>query len=643
MCGIVGVISPTPIEPRVIATMRDTLAHRGPDHAGLWTSPDGRVSLAHRRLSIVDLTPEANQPFVAADKQLILTFGGEIYNFRRLREELIALGAHFRTHSDTEVLLEAYRHWGDGCVQRFSGMFAFAIWDAAARRLYCARDRAGEKPFYYGMADGCFLFASEAKALLRWPSLRRRINYPALLDYLTLGYVPDPKCIWDGLQKLAPGCAISVVLGADGTSETVGPRPYWDMVFVPDETVADWGPRIRETLQTAAQEMIHADVPVGAFLSGGVDSSSVTAALSLSGHTVRTFTIGFPENDFDERPWAGRIARLYGTTHTERTLTPDDIDPVFDRLLWQYDEPFNDYSYLPTYYVCREARRVITVALTGDGGDELFAGYTKYRRLALRQAVAKFAPAPVTALIASAAGGLGPIARPVSRALLPYAADPAAMLCAMLNTGIPLPLVRAASRGELAEALKHYDPMETVLEHLKNAPPHEVGFINSMRYLDLKLTLAGDILVKVDRASMAVSLEARPVYLHRDMLSLAASVPPRLLATRRHAKKLLKSALTAWLPRDMLHRRKMGFAMPLGPWLSTGRSRPFREAPAHSLLSDWLDETQIVTRTESMTSGTMGMASVVHSLTFLKHWIARWLGPQPAIEPEPEQRTAVVS
>lgn len=641
MCGIVGVMSAAPIEPHVIVAMRDTLAHRGPDHAGLWSSPDGRVSLAHRRLSIVDLTPEANQPYVAADEQLVLTFGGEIYNFRRLREELIALGARFRTRSDTEVLLEAYRHWGDRCVERFSGMFAFAIWDAAARRLYCARDRAGEKPFYYGIAGGCFMFASEAKALLRWPGVHRRISYPALVDYLTLGYVPDPKCIWDGLQKLPPGCAMSVAVGADGTPEIVGPYPYWDMVFDPDETVADWRPRIRETLQAAAREMIHADVPVGAFLSGGVDSSSVTAALSLSGHTVRTFTIGFPESDFDERTWARRIARRYETVHTERTVTPEDIDPVFDRLLWHYDEPFNDYSYLPTYYVCREARRVITVALTGDGGDELFAGYSKYRRLALRQAVAKFAPAPVTALIASAAGGLGPIAGPVSRALLPYAADPATMLCGMLNTGLPLPLLRAASRGELAGALKHYDPMETVLAHLKNAPPREVGFVNSMRYLDLKLTLAGDILVKVDRASMAVSLEARPVYLHRDMLSLAASVPPRLLATRRHAKKLLKSALTVWLPRDVLHRRKMGFAMPLGPWLTTGRPRPFREAPTHSPLSEWLDETQIVGTAESMTAGATGTASVVHSLAFLKHWMTRWLDRPPALAPE--QSTAGVS
>ncbi|HEX8969368.1 MAG TPA: asparagine synthase (glutamine-hydrolyzing), partial [Chloroflexota bacterium] len=344
MCGIVGVVSTAPVDSVVVDRMRDRMLHRGPDHGATWRSGDGRVCFGHRRLAIVDLSPEANQPFISHDGRFVTTYNGEIYNFKTLRQELQAAGAHFTTRSDTEVLVEAFRHWGKECLERLSGQFAFAIWDRTENRLFCARDRAGEKPFYYTLVNGAFIFASELKALVEWPGFRRVTNYPALIDYLSLGFIADPKSIWDGVFKLPPASSMMVTFGVDGAPIVQEPRPYWDVEFDPDYSVSDWGSAIRETLQAASREMAFADVPVGAFLSGGVDSSSVVAALTQGGHDVRSFTIGFDEHGYDERGWARGVAEQYGVAHTERVVQVDDIAPVFDRLVWHYDEPFNDYS-----------------------------------------------------------------------------------------------------------------------------------------------------------------------------------------------------------------------------------------------------------------------------------------------------------
>jgi asparagine synthase (glutamine-hydrolysing) len=328
MCGIVGAVSASRVDASLVERMRDRLVHRGPDAAGLWSSPDGRVVLGHRRLAIVDLSPEANQPFLSADGSCAVTLNGEIYNFRALRRELEREGARFRTSSDTEVLLESYRHWGEACLERLSGMYAFAIWDGSRDRLFCARDRAGEKPFYYAVTDGSFVFASELKSLLLWPGFRRQLDQSALADYLTFGFVPDPKSIWEGAKKLPPGHSLAVQLHTDGPRVT-DPEAYWDFTFEPDETVGDWGPAIRGALEEAADEMAFADVPVGMFLSGGIDSSSVTAALARTGHDVRSFTIGFDEEGYDERPFAREVAALYEAPHTERVVRADDVEPVF--------------------------------------------------------------------------------------------------------------------------------------------------------------------------------------------------------------------------------------------------------------------------------------------------------------------------
>lgn len=625
MCGIVGAVSSAPVDAKIIETMRDCLAHRGPDHAGIWLSDEGRIGLGHRRLAILDLTPEANQPFVSADGRLAVTFNGEIYNHATLREELVALGAAFCTRSDTEVLVEAYRCWGEQCLSRLSGMFAFAMWDCAARRLFCARDRAGEKPFHYGVIGNSFVFASELKALVLYPGFRREIHYPALIDYLSFGFVADPKSIWEGCYKLPAGHWMTVDLDSHGAPMVGKPIAYWDMEFDPDHSVEDWSVKILDTLQSAGKEMAFADVPVGTFLSGGVDSSSVTAALAKAGCAVNSFTVGFEEEDYDERPWARQVAQRYQTHHVERVVRADDVAPVLRKLVWHYDEPFNDYSYLPTFYVCREARKFITVALSGDGGDELFAGYRKYQRLRMREDVQRFMPQPIRATVAAGANTLLAETDPLRRKLGAHGIDAPRLLLEMLTTGFPIHTLRTMGRGALAGALQHYTPMDALVPLLRQAPPERVGLVNAMRYLDLKLTLAGDMLVKVDRASMAVSLEVRPVYLHQDMLALAGRIPPERLVDRHQSKKLLKSALMAWLPEPLLYRRKQGLAMPLGKWLNSDLRKLVAQNHQPSPVDDLLDSTLLEKMVEIHSAGKDDFASRIHSLFFLKEWFAEWV------------------
>lgn len=606
----------------MLVQMRDQVFHRGPDHGGCWISDDGLVGLAHRRLAIVDLSPEANQPFVSHDGRFVVTFNGEIYNFRSIRRELANRGVEMRTQSDTEVLVEAYRCWGEACLDQLAGMFAFAIWDTKERRLFCARDRAGEKPFYYTHAGGTFLFASELKAVACCPEFRRSLNYTAVLDYLTFGYVPDPESIWERCYKLPPGHSLTVNVGRDGMPSVGSPSQYWDMEFEPDVNERAWPERILNALQGACREMAFADVPVGAFLSGGVDSSSVTAGLSKAGCDVESFTVGFEDQEYDERPWARLIATQYATRHNERVVNAIDMAAVFEQMLWHYDEPFNDYSYLPTYYLCRAARQRITVALSGDGADELFAGYSKYRRLGLRQTIERVASQSISgALIAGARPLLGRSAW-FQRKVAPYGADVGDVMLDMLTMSFSHAELKAAARGPLAQALRSYSPMDRVAPLLRKAPPGEVGMVNTMRYLDLKMTLAGDMLVKVDRASMAVALEVRPVYLHRNMLDLAGRIPPGLLADGRESKKLLKSALRAWLPDSLLYRPKMGFAMPLAKWLRTDLKH--MAARSGSPADELIDPAFAGRVVESHAAEAPGSTLRMHSLLFLERWLARW-------------------
>jgi asparagine synthase (glutamine-hydrolysing) len=626
MCGIVGVISRSAIEPNIVERMRDRLAHRGPDHAGLQSTDDRRVCLGHRRLSIIDLDPRSHQPMSSHDGRFTVTFNGEIYNYRRLRTHLQREGVQFRTESDTEVLLEAYRYWGADSLDFLSGMFAFAIWDAEAGRLFCARDRAGEKPFYYAVAGGAFLFASEIKALLEWPDFPRRLDYDALIDFLTLGFVADPKSIWRDVRKLPPAHSITIELPKCGGPIASEPQRYWSLPFVSRRG----GPsqeEIRGTLLQAANEMAIADVPLGAFLSGGVDSSTVTAALSLSGHTVRSFTIGFDVAKYDERKWARQVSERYHTRHVERTVQPSDVASVIRRLNWHYDEPFYDYSCFPTYYLCREARRSITVALSGDGADELFAGYRKYQRLARRTELSGLYPAGVARCVASIARRAFGGANNWSKTLTQYGLTAPQLLAETLYVCFPLPLLRAIARGPLAEALRHYDPHRLVEQLLIAAPPGEVGLVNAMRHLDFALTLPGDMLVKIDRASMAVALEVRPLFLHREVMELAAGIPPWQLVNHNAAKLALKAAVRPWLPGALIDRPKQGFAMPLPEWLGGdyGMSTMMRTADASALLSELLNMRRITEFRAAHGEGSGEFTSILHAVFTLDQWCRQWM------------------
>lgn len=625
MCGIVGALAGQPIDATVLERMRDRLAHRGPDHAGLWLSADREVGLGHRRLAVIDLNPEANQPFRSTDERFTLTFNGEIYNFRDLRRELEAEGIAFRTSSDTEVLVEAYRRWGAGCLERLSGMFAFALWDAGRRELFCARDRAGEKPFHYGVYDGTFLFASELKALVEWPSFRREICYPALIDFLTFGCVADPRTIWEGCRKLPPGHWLKVRKQPGGPPEVGAPREYWDFRFHPDLRERDWSDRILDTLTRAAKEMSFADVPVGSFLSGGVDSSSVTAALTKSGSDVTAFTIGFDDQDHDERRWAREVVERYGTPHVERTVRAEDVLSVFRRMVWHFDEPFNDYSYLPTFYLCREARRSITVALSGDGGDEAFAGYAKYRRLAVSGRLDRLMPGVGRPLLAGLARLLPRETGP-AKTLRQHGRPVQEMLTDMMLVGFKPAELREVARGPLRDALRHHGPADTVGPLLRRASPSEVGLIDAMRYVDMKVTLAGGILVKVDRASMAVSLEVRPVYLHRDLLDLAGAIPSGLLADPGHSKEALKSALRAWLPEPLLYRPKQGFALPLARWFrdEPGLAASVWQGVEAGPLAELFDLDRLRRRVRPEHSDRGNTAALLHALLFLRAWLDEW-------------------
>jgi len=624
MCGIAGVVG-AGADPAAVARMRDSLAHRGPDHAGLWRSPGGGAVLGHRRLAIIDLDARSHQPMLSADGRLAITFNGEIYNYRELRKRLEAEGAAFRTDSDTEVLLEAYRLWGEQCVEHLSGMFAFALWDENRASLFCARDRAGEKPFYYACVEGRFAFGSELKALAEWPGFPRRLDYEAVIDFLAFGFVADPKSIWRDARRLAPAHTLTVEL-RDGRVHVRAPRRYWSLAFAPRGSAVR-PEEIREALTHAADEMAVADVPLGTFLSGGVDSSAVTAALSLSGHPVRSFTIGFDDPAYDERVWARQVAERYRTEHLERTVEPSDMVAVLDRLAWHYDEPFNDYSSIPTYYLCREARRSITVALSGDGADELFAGYTKYQRLARRSELAGVLP---TGLARAAAGlsrlALGEKSR-LRRTLGQYGMAAPQMLADMLSHGFPLAVLREVARGPLAEALRHYDPHRLVEGLLAPAPPEKVGLVNAMRHLDFTLTLPGDMLVKVDRASMAVSLEVRAPFLHRSVMELAARIPGHALANRDSSKVALKAAVRPWLPDALIDRRKQGFALPLPEWLA-GDSHvgsAVRGYRTDGPVAELLDMDRVATLARAQARGAGAFTARVYSAYVLDRWFANWM------------------
>lgn len=612
MCGIVGIAAIAPIGDRQwLARGRDSMVHRGPDDAGEWWAGNGCVGLAHRRLSIIDLSPAGHQPMRDATGALTLVFNGEIYNYRDLRSALQSKGHQFRTHSDTEVILAAYREWGTECLVRLNGMFAFALHDSARRQLLLARDRAGEKPLFYMPAQGELRFASELKGLLADPTVARRINPEALDCYLALGYSPGEQCILSGAKKLPPAHGLLFDL-ATGVSRV---WRYWH----PPEAPADGEPcgselvdELELLLEDSVRRQLVADVPVGVLLSGGVDSSLVVAMAVRASQKVKTFTVGFPGfARYDESEHASLIARHFGTEHIE--LHAGHVGPdLMPKLARQYDEPVADSSMIPTFLVSQLVRAHCTVALGGDGGDELFGGYQQYSRLLSLQAAARRIPLALRRPVARMLGARLPtgfrgrnslqsLGHDLSLEVPPIAAffDPAER-GKLLGSAVP-------NRGPFAEAL------------MASRAPSSVDLLQQATRMDFENYMPEDILVKVDRASMLNSLELRAPFLDFRIIDFAfGRVPSSLKAGGTQRKILLKRLAQRVLPPEFDRHRKQGFGIPLHHWLRAG---PWRDFSRDVLVSreSLFDQASVARLLRGQDRG-MGNAERIFALTLFELW-----------------------
>ncbi|MEO7360148.1 MAG: asparagine synthase (glutamine-hydrolyzing) [Gemmatimonadaceae bacterium] len=561
MCGIVGVAARYPFVDRPpLGAMRDCMRHRGPDDQGEWWSPDGRVGLGHRRLSILELSALGHQPMLTSDERLSIVFNGEIYNFAELRETLEVLGHRFRSHSDTEVILEAYRAWGTECVQRLRGMFAFALYDAARQHVVLARDRAGEKPLFYAQSRGQLRFASELKALLADPAMPRVMDAAALDSYLAFGYVPGEQCLVAGVSKLRAG-TLAVF---DLTSGELQTSAYWTLPVPPREEAGDESTlveRLDTLLEASVREQMVADVPVGVLLSGGIDSSLVTAmAARISSKPVRTFTIAFPgHGDFDEGPYAKIVATHFGTEHHQLVAGPANLD-LLPALVQQFDEPIADSSMIPTFLVSQLIRPYCKVALGGDGGDELFGGYTLYDQALQQEGFRNRIPAVLRRPIGAAANHL-PVGFPrriyaQNMALdLPTAVAQSGIQFDRLTRARLCPMLSAAGPASPAELLRRsaFAGVDDVLQRLTRA--------------DFASYMCDDILVKVDRASMLASLEVRAPFLDYRIIEFAFGEVPRNQRLFLNERKILPRRLARkLLPPELDLNRKRGFSIPIEQW-----------------------------------------------------------------------------
>ena len=566
MCGICGIFhvgSNEPVAPGLVKAMADTIAHRGPDAEGIFT--DGPVGLGHRRLSIIDLAGGA-QPMATDDSSIVVVFNGEIYNFPELRDRLEKKGYTFKTKSDTEVILYLYRELGEDCFRELRGMFAIGLWDKHNRKLVLARDRVGKKPLFYAYDGRRVLFGSELKAILAVPGVSREMDLEAVSDYFSLLYVPAPKTIFSNVKKVMPGHY--VVISQSGLKEV----EYWDIHFGPTEgkTEAQWMDELLEVYREAVRIRLMSDVPLGAFLSGGVDSSSVVALMSeLVAEPVITSSIGFREKEFNELDYARLVAKQFGTKHHEQIVDPDAVG-ILEKLAWHYDEPFADSSAIPTYYVSKVAREHVTVALSGDGGDEVFAGYRRYRLDANENRLRSLLPAAIRRPVFGLLAALYPKADWAPRFLRGKATFES-LACDHVEgyfraVSACRPEVKAKLiHQDVQRELKGYDTKDLFRRYYSRASTDDP--LSRIQYLDIKTYLPDDILVKVDRASMAHSLEVRAPLLDHKLMELAAAMPSSIKIKGGEGKYILKKALEGKLPPNVLYRPKMGFGVPIAAWL----------------------------------------------------------------------------
>lgn len=651
MCGIAGVVAVKGIELSLLKRMAGSIAHRGPDDHGIWIDPSGTIGFAHRRLSIVDLSPHGHQPMASADNRFTISYNGEIYNHGALRAELDEAGASpeggWRGHSDTETLVQAISTWGlKQTLDRAVGMFAFALWDQRESRLSLVRDRFGEKPLYYGWAGNDFLFASELKAMRLHPQFSGEIDRQALSLFAARTYIPAPHSIYRRVFKLEPGCILAIDLDAAKTPldqaptvEAVGGVTldrYWSYPDVIergiDNPIAGEGEALdalEQSLATAISGQSVADVPVGAFLSGGIDSSSIVALYQkYSASPVRTYTIGFAEAGYDETAHAKAVAQQLGTLHHEHYVSVDEARDVIPLLPAMYDEPFADSSQIPTYLVSKFARREVTVALTGDGGDELFGGYNRHFLAPRMWNQVERVPSVIRRLGGSALSRIPSQAWQTASNFLPGSRQP--NLGAKIQKGL-----------RVASAVHRFDDVyESFLDEWRFEPspvvgasggggtfdlglPPTAGDAERMMYCDAVSYLPDDILCKVDRASMAVSLETRVPFLDHRVAELAARIPLSMKIKGSTGKHILRQLLYREAPRSLFERPKAGFAVPVGEWIK-GPLRPWAEElldPSKMASEGWFNTQVVQRRWRDHLSGRRESTPAIWAILMFQAWL----------------------
>lgn len=638
MCGIAGILnsaggSREALE-RGVTAMADSIAYRGPDDHGIWSDPEAGVAIAHRRLSIVDLSPAGHQPMTSADGRFVITYNGEVYNFQELRLELEARGVNFRGHSDTEVMLEAFSAYGVvPTIQRLIGMFALGIWDRKERTLILVRDRLGIKPLYWGKFDGLFLFGSELKALRTFPGWQPRIDRAAVAAFMRLNYVPAPHTIYQGVQKLEPGSILTIPANGEPRIEK-----YWDAREVARNGLAnplsasdaDLTDQLETLLQDAVRRRMVADVPVGAFLSGGVDSSTVATLMqTANAGPVRTYSIGFDLPGYNEAGYAAAVAKFLGTEHTEMIVTPQQALDVIPKLPDFYDEPFADSSQIPTFLVSQMTRQHVTVALSGDGGDELFAGYNRYQFASTYWPKLQLLPGPLRHLLSSVLTSFSAdqwtwfLAFAFSRNAPSQAGDKIYKLAAILKLDDEAAMYR--------HLVSHWDTAALMPGAAKangSTWDHALGggFTERMQLADIQTYLPDDILTKVDRASMAVALEARVPLLDHRVVEFSWRLPRSAKLRNGTTKWLLREVLYRHVPRELIDRPKMGFGIPIGEWLR-GPLRDWAEA----LLSEQrlreaglLDVQEVRQCWRDHLSGRHNRQYQLWNVLMLEAWRERW-------------------
>jgi len=635
MCGITGIFDVRGRrEPDrvVLARMNESQHHRGPDEGGMHVEPG--LGLGHRRLSIIDLTT-GQQPLYNEDQSVCVVFNGEIYNYQELIPELLSLGHVFHTRSDTEVIVHAWEAWGEACVQRFRGMFAFALWDRNRETLFLARDRLAVKPLHYALLpDGWFLFGSELKSLLAHGGLRREIDPLAVEEYFALGYVAEPRTIFRQARKLPPGHTLTLRRGQPPAAE---PKAYWDLRFSLHQSLSleDACGELNERLRESVRLRMISEVPLGAFLSGGVDSSAVVALMAgLSSAPVNTCSIAFDDPAFDEARFAKRVADRYLTNHHSEMVASDDFDLV-DTLARLYDEPYADSSAIPTYRVCQLARRHVTVALSGDGGDETFGGYRRYRLHLMEERMRSALPLTLRRPLFGLLGRMYPkadLAPRVFRAKTTFEGMARTAVEAYFHS---VSILRAPMRRQLftdrfRQQLAGYTAEEVFRSHaLRAATDDPLALI---QYLDLKTYLVGDINTKVDRASMAHSLEVREPLMDHELVEWMATLPSSLKVRGQEGKFLLKKAMESSLPEDVLYRPKMGFAVPLARWFRGPLKQRIRQAVLGPRLAEtgWFNQDYLRQLVDAHQSGAADHSAPLWTVLMFEAFLRNVLDPTAA-------------